>query len=60
MFYERISTIWEELSKLSDQNIAIVTHGGVINIILHHVNQTYYSNKNESIFIPTGSITIVD
>ncbi|MDT2814981.1 histidine phosphatase family protein [Vagococcus carniphilus] len=60
MFYERISTVWEELSKLSDQNIAIVTHGGVINIILHHVNQKYYSNKNESIFIPTGSITIVD
>ena len=60
IFYHRIVDTWENMINANKRNIAIVTHGGVINIILHHIKGLPYSNKNISLNIPTGSMTIID
>lgn len=47
-FYERISTAWDAFQKMAleqDENVLLVTHGGVINVILSIVNGQEYSNK---------------
>ena len=47
-FYERISTAWEALQKMvleQNEDVLLVTHGGVINVILSIVNGEKYSNK---------------
>ena len=47
-FYERISTAWDAFQKLvleQNENVMLVTHGGVINVILSIVNGEKYSNK---------------
>lgn len=60
LFYHRIIDTWEVLTKNSDGNICLVTHGGVINIILHHINKKAYSNKKTACPIPTASLTKID
>lgn len=50
-FFERISKAWYEFTgKIQgmDGNVVLVTHGGVINVILHIVNGLEYSNKTKS------------
>lgn len=47
-FYERISMAWEIFQKIileRNENVLLVTHGGVINVILSIVNHKDYSNK---------------
>lgn len=47
-FYERITKAWEAFQKeISErnENVMLVTHGGVINVILSIVNGQEYSNK---------------
>ena len=47
-FYERISTVWDAFQKMvleQNENVLLVTHGGVINVILSIVNGEKYSNK---------------
>ena len=47
-FYERISTAWDAFQKMAleqNENVLLVTHGGVINVILSIVNGEEYSNK---------------
>ena len=47
-FYERISTAWDAFQKMAlnrNENVLLVTHGGVINVILFIVNGEKYSNK---------------
>lgn len=45
-FYERINNAWEKLINSNHKSIILVTHGGVINVIMHLVNGVEYSNKN--------------
>ena len=47
-FYERVSTAWDVFQKMAleqNENIMLVTHSGVINVILSIVNGEKYSNK---------------
>ena len=47
-FYERISTAWDAFQKMvleQNENVMLVTHAGVINVILSIVNGEKYSNK---------------
>ena len=47
-FYERISTAWDAFQKMAleqNENVLLMTHGGVINVILSIVNGEKYSNK---------------
>ena len=47
-FYERISTAWDAFQKMvleQNENVMLVTHGGVINVILSIVNGEKYSNE---------------
>lgn len=47
-FYERISTAWDAFQKRileQNENALLVTHGGVIQVILAIVNHQKYSNK---------------
>lgn len=46
-FYERISYAWHELEKMfsCNENIMLVTHSGVIQVILSLVEGKTYSNK---------------
>jgi probable phosphoglycerate mutase len=49
-FYERICCAWNEFSNMiqsNNENVILVTHGGVMNVITHLINNTEYSNKNK-------------
>ncbi len=62
-FYERIKNIWYRFSnkyKNSDKSIAIVTHGGVINIILSIISNESYSNKNKPKSVPNASAAMLE
>ena len=55
-FYERVSQFFEkEIFNLKAENILIITHGGVINIVQHLLNNQIYSNKEVKYPIKTGS-----
>ncbi|UOQ86582.1 histidine phosphatase family protein [Gracilibacillus salinarum] len=52
-FFNRIKqafneTCEEQLEKNHKENVLIVTHGGVINIIYHLLNEKEWTNKNKS------------
>ncbi len=60
-FYERVSNYLDKLLlKKSDDTYLIVTHGGVINIILYIVKGIKWSNKSRPFTIDSGSITLLD
>ena len=46
--------------KNDKENILVVTHGGVINIIYHLVNKLEWSNKNKPFQVGTASLHILD
>lgn len=46
--------------KNEKENILVVTHGGVINIIYHLVNKLEWSNKNKPFQVETASLHILD
>ncbi|MDE6412330.1 MAG: histidine phosphatase family protein [Eubacterium sp.] len=53
-FYNRIKSEWENFLKTvkaNDENVILVTHGGVIQIIFSLLKNTKYSNKNNYISI---------
>ncbi len=62
-FFERIKIWFNNFlveHKNDTENIMIVTHGGVINIIYHIVNGIEWSNKNKTFKVGNCSINILD
>ena len=59
-FYERVKAAWEKLINSNHKSIILVTHGGVINVIMHLVNGVEYSNKNNTYKIGTADHIIVE
>ncbi len=60
-FFNRIKTTYLELLKNNtDDNIAVITHSGVINIIYHLVKGIEWSNKNKSFPIKNASIHMLE
>lgn len=60
-FYNRIDNFWNtEIIPQDKKNILIVTHGGVINIILHIFNDLTYSNKKMIFPIGTGTFVKIE
>ena len=57
-FYNRVIKDFEYIIKSNEKynNILIVTHAGVINIIYTYINKQEWSNKIKSIKIDTASI----
>ena len=53
-FYERVKAAWEKLINREHESIILVTHGGVINVIMHLVKGVEYSNKNNTYKIGTA------
>jgi len=53
-FYERVKAAWGNLINANYKSIILITHGGVINVILHLVNGVEYSNKNDTYRIDTA------
>lgn len=61
-FYERIKTAWDAFQKeISEkgENVLLVTHGGVINVIRHLIRQEPYSNQNHSYPMKNGEMIIL-
>lgn len=62
-FYQRIKT-WFELflkeNHNSDETQIVVTHGGVLNIIYHLVNQIEWTNKSDLFHAKHCSISLVN
>ena len=62
-FYQRIKT-WFELflkeNHNSDEMQIVVTHGGVINIIYHLVNQIEWTNKSNLFHVKHCSISLLN
>ena len=62
-FYQRIKT-WFELflkeNHNSDETQIVVTHGGVINIIYHLVNQIEWTNKSNLFHVKHFSISLLN
>ena len=54
-FYERIKSAWEKLIAGNQDSLILVTHGGVINVILHLLNGVPYSNKNTAFTIKAAA-----
>lgn len=49
-FYQRVKESWDLFAKQichDKENVLLITHSGVINIILHQINRTDYSNKEK-------------
>ena len=62
-FYERIKNTWETFAKqiISDNNnVALVTHGGVMQVILSIIHHTQYTNTAQNRKIPHGSIITLE
>lgn len=62
-FFERIRTAWEELTqavKDCDSNTVLVTHGGVIQVILSLVNGANYTNKDKPRRIPHAELVAIE
>ena len=50
VFYERIKTAWEQFSDAiikENKNVALVSHGGVMNVILSLIDNMPFSNKTK-------------
>lgn len=62
-FYERIYKAWQEFSdriQMTHGNVILVTHGGVIDVILHIVNGLEYSNKAKPFPVKHGDVIAVE
>lgn len=62
-FYERIKVWFDEFIKVHQNdkdNILIVTHGGVINVIYHLIKNIKWSNKNSMFKADNCAIHILD
>jgi len=50
IFYERIKTAWEQFSNTiikKNENVVLVSHEGVMNVIFSLINNTSFSNKTK-------------
>lgn len=62
-FYTRVRNAWYAFAdKIHNQdgNVILVTHGGVINVILHIINGLEYSNKTEPFHIAYAELISVE
>lgn len=62
LFYERISNAWLNFSDeilQNDENVVLVTHSGVIQVILSIIQSTEYSNKYLLRAVPHASCIIL-
>jgi len=60
-FFERIQKAWHLFSEQicnKNENVLLVTHSGVIRIILHLINNTSYSNQK--IQLPIQHATLIE
>ena len=58
-FFERINDAWESFNKViatKNENVILITHEGVINVICCIIENKLYSNKNENEKIPNASM----
>ncbi len=63
MFYNRIKKAWLDLKGIilqSQQNILLVTHGGVIEVILCIENNIAFSNKEKHISTPSAKLIPIE
>lgn len=64
MFYERVKTTWSELkNKILEQptkSTLIVTHQGVIEVILCIENNTDFSNKESHFSVPNAKLISIE
>ena len=61
-FYERISNAWLNFSESilrNNENVALITHSGVIQVILSIIQCTEYSNKYLQSVVPHASCIIL-
>ena len=62
-FYRRITAAWtafrSEVSSM-EKDVALVTHGGVINVILHLERGMWYSNKKRGFYTPNAGVVAVE
>ena len=62
-FYQRIKTWFQRFlqeNNNSDETQIVVTHGGVINIIYHLVNQIEWTNKSNLFHVKHCSISLLN
>ena len=62
-FYERIKSAWEKFKphiEKIDEDVMLVTHGGVINVIYHIENGLVYSNKGNEFRVGYAQMMTVD
>lgn len=62
-FYQRVSAAWDRFSKeMTEQNgnVALVTHGGVIQVILSIVQGLPYSNKQSIRKVKNAEIVVLE
>jgi len=62
-FYQRIKTWFDEFClqhRCTEGTTLVVTHGGVINVIYHLVNNLHWSNKNPPFHAATCSIHVLN
>lgn len=62
-FYQRIKTWFQRFlqeNNNSDETQIVVTHGGVINIIYHLVNQIEWTNKSNLFHVKQCSISLLN
>ena len=62
-FYERIKAAWDELSSTlasREDNAMLITHSGVINIILSLINGLPYSNKIKPRSVPHTTLIALE
>lgn len=58
-FYERVYAAWEDFSQkilAKNENVLLVTHGGVIQVILSIIEDRHYSNREKQRSIPHASM----
>ncbi len=59
-FYERVKGAWDHLIRTTHGSMILVTHGGVINVVLHLVKGVPYSNKNTAFRIGAAEYIAVN
>lgn len=62
-FYERISAAWHDFCKkikVQDENAMLVTHGGVIQIILCIVNNEEYTNSRNRYSVSAAELIAIE
>ena len=61
-FYQRIYGAWQALKRdmRNYKDVMLVTHGGVINVVLHIEKGLVYSNKGNAFPVPNATLIEVE